>query len=155
MVEPRMLNDEGQVVSLYQNVLDCWNRRAADEFGARFAENGNLVGFDGSQVDGRSEVTSHLRQIFANHRTPTFVEKVREVRFLAPDVAILRAIVGMIQPGHSDINPALNAIQTLVAAKHDGTWQVEMLQNTPAAFHGRPELSERLTEELRNVLRDS
>ncbi len=28
----------------------------------------------------------------------------------------------------------------------------EQLQNTPAAYHGRPELSERLTAELREAL---
>ena len=49
---------------------------------------------------------------------------------------------------------AVNAIQILVAARRDGQWRIELFQNTPAAFHGRPEASEVLTAELRAALRD-
>jgi hypothetical protein len=58
----------------------------------------------------------------------------------------------MVLPGQADLNPAVNAIQTLVVARHAGRWQIELLQNTPAQFHGRPELSRALTEELRQLL---
>ncbi len=52
-----------------------------------------------------------------------------------------------------DIRPELNAVQTLVAVKHgNDRWKIAIYQNTPAAFHGRPELGEQLTEELRQVL---
>jgi hypothetical protein len=34
-------------------------------------------------------------------------------------------------------------------------WQLASLQNTPAAFHGRPDLADQLTDELRAVLRES
>jgi hypothetical protein len=67
-------------------------------------------------------------------------------------VAILRAIVGMVPPGQTDLNPAVNAHQTLVAAKRAGTWQIELLQTTPAQFHGRPDLVQHMTEELRQLL---
>ena len=40
----------------------------------------------------------------------------------------------------------------VVIPYRDGAWQVELFQNTPAAFHGRPELSEQMTEELRQAL---
>jgi len=49
--------------------------------------------------------------------------------------------------------PAVNAIQTLVAVCNDGEWRVALFQNTPAAFHGRPELAEALSAELREELR--
>jgi uncharacterized protein (TIGR02246 family) len=143
------------VAALYRALLDAWNRRDGAEYGALFAADGNTVGFDGSQVDGRPEIASHLGAIFAEHQTPAYVGIVREVRFPAPGVAILRAVSGLVPPGQSDINPALNAIQTLVAVRRDGHWRVEMFHNTPAAFHGRPELSNALTAELRAVLRNS
>ncbi|MGH2458938.1 MAG: SgcJ/EcaC family oxidoreductase [Chloroflexota bacterium] len=154
-MESRMSTEASGLVSLYPSVLGCWNRRAADDYAALFTEKCNLVGFDGSQIDGRSEVAAHLRQIFADHPTAAYVGKVREVRFLAPEVAILRAVAGMVPPGQSDLNPAVNAIQTMVATMHEGTWTIELFHNTPAAFHGRPDLSEQLTEELRAVLRGS
>lgn len=147
--------DERAVEALYRELLERWNQRDVGGFAALFAEDGNVVGFDGSQVDGRAEIESHLRWIFADHVTATYVAIVREVRRLAPEVAVLRAVVGMVPPGGADLNPAANAVQSLVAARQDGRWRIALFQNTPAAFHGRPEASERLTEELRQVLRAS
>jgi uncharacterized protein (TIGR02246 family) len=77
------------------------------------------------------------------------VSKVRSVRLVSPEVALLRASVGMVPPGQEDLNPALNAHQTLVAAKRAGRWRIALLQTTPAQFHGRPELVQQMTEELR------
>lgn len=144
--------DEQQVIALYSSILDAWNRRSAQNFATGFSEQGSIVGFDGSQVDGRGEIVSHLGPIFAGHPTPTYVSKVREVRALSAESAMLRAVAGMVPAGHTDINAALNSIQTLVATKQAGAWRAEMLQTTPAAFHGRPEFVEQLTAELRAEL---
>jgi len=58
----------------------------------------------------------------------------------------------MAPPGPSDINPAVNAIQTFIATRRDGPWRIALLQNTPAQLHGRPELAEALGEALRGLL---
>ncbi len=144
-----------QVRSLYQEFIQRWNTRNAGAMAALLTEDGNLVGFDGSQMNGRQEVETQLGKIFAHHQTAAYVEIVREVRLLSSDVAILRAVVGMVSPGQSDINPSVNAIQSLVAVKQQGQWRIALFQNTPAAFHGRPEASEQLTAELRQALRGS
>ena len=144
--------DENEVHTLYQQLLDSWNRRNAADFAASFAADSNVVGFDGSQMNGRVEIEATLRQIFARHQTATYLGKVREVRMLSSEVALLRAVVGMAPPGQSDINPAVNAIQTLVAVRREGRWQIALFQNTPAQFHGRPDLAQQLTEELRQLL---
>jgi len=144
---------EPAIHDLYRELLRAWNERDADRFASLFEEDGNVVGFDGSQVDGRAEIESHLRQIFENHPTGAYVGKVRGVRFLSPDVALLRAVAGMVLPGQSDLNPDLNAIQTLMAVRRGGDWRIALYQNTPAAFHGRPEASQALTHELRQLLR--
>jgi uncharacterized protein (TIGR02246 family) len=141
--------DEIEIRALYQHVLDGWNTRNAEAFAAPFDEDSEVIGFDGSQMVGQEEIASTLGRIFADHLTAPYVSKVKQVRLLSPDVAILRAIVGMVPPGQSDLNPAVNAHQTLVAARRDGTWRIELFQNTPAQFHGRPELVQHMTEELR------
>ena len=145
-------SDEMEVRMLYRELLDGWNQRNADAFAAPFTEDGAVIGFDGSQMTGRVDITATLGQIFDDHVTAPYVSKVRSVRLLSPDVAILRAIVGMVPPGQVDLNPALNAHQTVVAAKCDGTWRIELFQTTPAQFHGRPDLVQQMTEELRRVL---
>jgi uncharacterized protein (TIGR02246 family) len=149
-------NDGGAKVRLlYQTLLEAWNDKDAHEMAELFSENGNVIGFDGSQMDGRKQIESVLGQIFADHPTPVYVAAVREVRFLAPGVALLRAVAGMVPRGHSDINPALNAVQSLIATKEQDRWRIALFQNTPAALHGRAELSEQLTAELRQALRAS
>src|SRR6188508_3233019 len=110
-------NDEREVRSLYQALLNRWNERNAPDLAALFTEDANQVGFDGSQYHGRVEIGSEIGKIFANHQKATYLGIVREVRILTPEVAILRAMVGMVPPGESDINPAVNAIQMLVAIK--------------------------------------
>jgi len=140
--------------ALHAQLLDAWNRRAAADYAALFADDGAVVGFDGSQMHGRAEIEGQLGEIFGSHPTAAYVAKLEDVRLVGPDVAVLTAAVGMVPPGGADINPAVNAIQVLVAARHGGEWRIESFQNTPAAFHGRPELAERMTEELRAVLAD-
>jgi uncharacterized protein (TIGR02246 family) len=132
--------------------LDGWNKRSAGAFAAPIAEDGDLIGFDGSQLIGRSEIVSMLQRIFADHPTAPYVSKVKSVRFLSPEVAVLRAIVGMIPPAQPDLDPNLNALQTLIASKRDGQWRIVLFQNTPAQFHGRPDLVQQMTEELRQLL---
>jgi len=144
---------EKTVRGLYEQLLERWNRRDARGMADLFAIEGNLIGFDGSSVNGRMQIEDHLEPIFRDHPTPRFVAKLREIRPLAPKVILLRAVVGMIAPDNSDINPALNAVQSLVAVRREDTWQVQLFQNTPAAFHGRPAELEALTEELRGVAR--
>lgn len=145
-------SQEDAVRALYRRLLDAWNRRSTGDFAALYEEDGNQVGFDGTQVNGRAEIEAHLRSIFADHRTARYVAKIREVRFPGPGVAVLRAVAGMIPPGQTDLNPAVHAVQSLVAVNHDGQWQIALFQNTPAQFHARPEAAEQLTEELRTLL---
>lgn len=143
---------EAAIITLYQQLLDAWNRRNAGNYAALFDEEAHIIGFDGSLMHGPVEIETTIGQIFADHPTAAYVGKVRGVRFLSPEIAILRAVVGMTPPGQSDLNPAANAIQTLVAVRQDGRWRITLFQNTPAQFHGRPELSQALTDELRQLL---
>jgi uncharacterized protein (TIGR02246 family) len=137
---------------LYQQLLDSWNQRNADAFARLFDDDGYVVGFDGSPMHGREEIATTLRHIFDDHPTGVYVGKAREVQLLTPDVAIVRAVAGMVPPGQTDLNPAVNTMQSLVATRQDARWQIALYQNTPAQFHGRPELSEQLTAELRQLL---
>jgi uncharacterized protein (TIGR02246 family) len=145
-----------EIVSLYQQLLDAWNDRDASAYARLFSENGSIVGFDGSTANGRSEIEAHLKPIFTDHPTARYVSKVRYVRDLGPGAAVLRAVAGMIPPGEDRLKPERNTIQTLLASRREaGDWQIEMFQNTPARFDGRPDETERLTRELEGELQHS
>lgn len=144
---------EGRIRSLYEQLLNSWNCRDAHGFAALFTEDGEAVGFDGSQMVGREDIAAALRHIFAAHPTGTYVALVRGIRFPGPDTALLRAEAGLIPAGLKDVDPAVNAVQVLVAVRMEAGWRIACFQNTPAQFHGRPELAAALTAELRRQVR--
>jgi hypothetical protein len=90
--------------------------------------------------------------MFADHMIAAYVGKIREVRFLAFMLPLLRAVSGMVPHGQSDANPASQYHSGARRRKTWGSWRIALYQNTPAQFHGRPDLSEALTEELRELL---
>ncbi|WP_338448804.1 SgcJ/EcaC family oxidoreductase [Niallia oryzisoli] len=145
-------NETKEVESVYHQLIEAWNTRSARGMADLFREDGESIGFDGSISLGRDEIFSHLNPIFRDHPTARFVTKVKAVRLLSSDSAILRAIAGMVAPQQSDINPNVNTHHTLVVIKKEGKWWIQLFQNTPAQFHGRPELVEQMTEELRQLL---
>jgi methyltransferase (TIGR00027 family)/uncharacterized protein (TIGR02246 family) len=146
------MNPEGPE-RLYRALLDAWTRRDAAGMAALFTSDGSVIGFDGSQADGGpAAIEAHLSPIFASHKTPAYVGKVREARALAPSVCLVRAVAGMVPDGRQDLNAALNTIHSLVAVESDGEWRAALFQSTPAALHGRPEAVEALTSELRELL---
>ena len=136
-------------------ILDGWNRADAKAFSDQFADDGEVIGFDGSAIAGREEIAAAMDAIFRDHETGAYVGIVRHVRDLGAGAALLRAVSGVVPAGADDVNRDLNAAQSLVAELRDGTWRVVLYQNTPAAFHGRPGDAAALTEELRNVLADN
>lgn len=145
--------DEAVCRVLYHRLLDRWNERDGRGMAELFADDGSVVGFDGSQLNGQVAIEAEMVRIFEHHQPAAFVGIVREVRRLTNDVELLRAVAGMVPPGQDDINPAVNAIQSLIAVRQGGEWKLALFQNTPAQFHGRPELFEALTEDLRRELK--
>ncbi len=153
--DPAGADGERATRELYERLIEAWNKRNAREYALQFASNGSIVGFDGSQVNGQLDVGAHVSEVFSHHQTATYVTIVREVRSITGDVTLLRANAGMVPPGKDDINPERNAVQSLIAARKNGKWEIVLFQNTPAAYDGRPELSKKLCEELRAVLRQT
>lgn len=133
--------------ALYLRLLQGWNDRDAETMAACFSSDAIMIGFDGSLADGRDAIRDHLAPIFADHPTAAYVAIIRSTRRTG-DTGILLADVGMVPPGATAINPAVNARQTLVAAETDGRVQIELFQTTPAALHWDEAGREALSAEL-------
>lgn len=141
--------DLSALKDMYFDLLDAWNRRNAADYARLFAPSAIMVGFDGSSVGGRAEIEAHLSPIFSDHPTARYVAKIRDVRELGGNCALLNGVAGMVAPGKNHIMPDRNAVQTIIGSRTlDGGWQIELFQNTPARFDGRPEEAEKLTAEL-------
>ena len=148
MENPVKVNDEKDIHSLYKKLLENWNKNISSDFANLFLEDGNVIGFDGSQMNGRQQIDNELDQIFSNHKVASYVGIIREIRSIAPGIFIVRAVAGMVPPGKTEIMPERNAIQSLVVTREQEGFSIALYQNTPASFDGRPELSKQLTEEL-------
>ncbi len=140
-----------EIGELYTRLLTAWNSRSADDFAAQFTPDGVTIGFDGSVSTG-PEIRAHLAGIFADHTPNHYVAKVHDVRPLGADVQVLHAYVGMVRPGESEVLPPVNAHQVVVAYRQPTGWRIALLQTTPAAYHGRPELVAQHTAEVQSVL---
>ena len=146
-------DDEAAIRELYQQMVDGWNRGNGEAFAAPYAEDGDLVGFDGTYLKGRREIASFHQQLFDRFvKGSRLVGKIRSVRFLTPDVAVMHSVSGMVMAGQSDIDPERNSIHMLVAIKSGPEWRLAAFQNTRAQYLGRPEALQALTDELRQEL---
>jgi uncharacterized protein (TIGR02246 family) len=146
-------DDEAAIRSLYQQLMDGWNAVSGYAFAAPFEEDGDLVGFDGTHIKGRQEIASFHQYLFDMFlKGSRLIGKVRSMRFLTSNVAVMHAVGGTVMAEQSDLEPERNSVQTLVAVKRNGKWSLAAFQNTRATYMGRPEESQKLTEELRALL---
>jgi hypothetical protein len=122
-----------EITGVYRRLLAAWNSGDDVAAAALFADDALLIGFDGGQA-GRVEVPAG----------GTYVAKIRRVR----DDRMVHAIVGVVPPGSYDLDPVLNAVQTLVV--EDG--RIVLFQSTPAKYMGRPDLAASHNAELTPLL---
>lgn len=147
------LEDEAAIRALLWQLIDGWNQGSGEAFAAPFADDADFVAFDGTYFKGRREIASFHTMLFDRIlRGTRLVGKVRGVRFLTPEVALMHAVGSTVMQGESDLEPDRNSVQTLVALKRHGEWRLAAFQNSRAQFIGRPELAQELTEELRQEL---
>jgi uncharacterized protein (TIGR02246 family) len=142
---------ENDVTALYEKLIAGWNSHDAEAMAAPFAEDGVIIGFDGSVSSGKQTISAEMGSIFADHETGHYAVKVNSVRGLGSRAVILRAIAGLVPPGQSAINSKTNSHQTVIGEEQDGQLRIVLFQNTPAQFHGRPELVDEMTRELQAV----
>lgn len=142
---------ENEVRALYDTLITAWNDHDGTAMAAPFADDGVVIGFDGSVSSGKQTISGEMANIFADHETGRYAVKVTSVRELGEHAVILRAISGLVPPGRTAINPETNSHQSIVAERQHGQWRIVLFQNTPAQFHGRPSLVEEMTRELQAV----
>jgi uncharacterized protein (TIGR02246 family) len=146
---------EQAVHALYRELLRSWNRRDARGFAALFCEVGRYIGADGSETTGRFAIELDVARSFEGCPTRPYIGIVREARLLSEGVALVSAAAGMYPPGSFRVDPSVNTLQTLLSVREHGRWRVMLYQNTPALFHGRPDLAQKLTVDLDRALQRS
>ena len=144
-----MLAQDQEIASTYAKLLAAWNAQDAAGMAELFAEGGAQVGFDGSEAQGPQTIHQQLAPIFRDHPTKRFVHVIREIRPVTDDVALLRAVAGMVPRDSLELDESKNVIQSLVLRKEGAGWRIVLFQNTPAKLDGRPEAVAAMSKELR------
>src|SRR5688572_11810128 len=112
---------ENEVRALYDTLITAWNDHDGTAVAAAFAEDGVVIGFDGSVSSGKQTIGSEMANIFADHETGRYAVKVKSIRRLGQHAMILRAIAGLVPPGQAAIRSESH--QTVVAEAQDGQWR--------------------------------
>ena len=129
--------DEAAVRDLYQQLIDGWNRGSGAAFAAVFAEDGDLVAYDGTRFKGRQQIAPFHQELFDKWmKESRLVGQVENVRFLSRDVAVMHAIGGTVMRGKTEPSPERDSIQTLVATRQGGEWRLAAFQNTRVRLMG-------------------
>jgi len=67
-------SDPGRL-AIYERIIAAWNARDAAAFAVEFLDNGHVVGFDGSQLEGADAIASTVAGIFqAARHTPVYLD---------------------------------------------------------------------------------
>ncbi len=124
-------SDADEVRGLYRRAMDGWNRGSAEAFVEPFTADCDFIAFDGTRFRGRDEVVRLHDPLFKTHLKGTrLIGDVTDVRFIGNDVAVVHAYRGTVPRGRSAAAPERDSIQTLVAIRQEGRWQLVAFQNT-------------------------
>jgi uncharacterized protein (TIGR02246 family) len=127
----RVADEEAVRDLLYRELMEGWNRGSGEDFAAVFTEDGDLVAFDGTHFEGRAQIAPFHQELFDKWMKGTrLVGRVKDVRFLSPNVALMHAVGSAIMRGKSVPSPERDSIQTLVATRQNGEWRFAAFQNT-------------------------
>ena len=130
--------DETSVRSLYRQMIEGWDRGSGADFAAPFAENSRFIAFDGTCFKGRDEIAVTHQRLFDTHLKGTLLTgQVLDIRFLREDVAVLYAAGNTVMRGKIEPSPERESVQTLVAVKDHGQWQLTTFHNTRVRPIGR------------------
>jgi uncharacterized protein (TIGR02246 family) len=117
-------SDEAAVRRLLDQINEAWERGDATAYASFHTPDADLIDFRGIHAVGRQAIIDLLQPAFDGVLKNTRVEaRIVDLRFLSADVAIFHT-EGKIAPVGDD------SVQTFVATKTDGRWQIAAFQNT-------------------------
>lgn len=113
---------------LFDRLCAAWGD--ATEYGDCFTEDCDYVPYDGSVTHGRpAMIATHDRLFRGVLMGSTLVGDLEQIRYPAPDVAIMHATASVLMPWRSTLPKRRLSRQTLVAVRTDDGWRMSALHN--------------------------
>src|SRR5678815_3430278 len=127
-------SDEAAMRESVKQMESGWNTKSGALFAKPFAEDADYVVINGMYIKGRAVIESQHQRIFDTiYKDTNLTLKVKQIRFLRPDVAVVHV------EGHrTSTTPALvqDAMLTLMMTKEKQGWVIAAFQNTSVAPRG-------------------
>jgi uncharacterized protein (TIGR02246 family) len=122
------------IQSLLGQFLESWNRHDAHEFSLVFSTDADLTDWRGEHVHGRAAVEAKMRPSFAGpiFKDSTYSGRIRMVRYLRPDIAIVDVDWDMTGARSADGSPrpTRKGLLDWVCVKQEGRWRIVAFHNT-------------------------
>ena len=121
---------EQAIRKVIADAAEAWNRRDAPALGLLFAADADLVPVGGTLLKGRAEIEAHHAILLAaSDKETRLAWKASGIRFLRPDVAIVR-VAAEVTSG--DAREKRTSYATLALTKQAGQWMIASMENTSA-----------------------
>jgi uncharacterized protein (TIGR02246 family) len=116
---------------LFARLERTWNAGDATAYSECFTPDCDYITFEGGHLQGRNENAHAHQKLFDTFLKGSKLEgRIKDIRFLTPDVAVLHATGNVRLRWQSRPAPGRESIQTYVAINRDGVWQFASFHNS-------------------------
>ncbi|MFJ6700037.1 SgcJ/EcaC family oxidoreductase [Streptomyces sp. NPDC091272] len=113
-------------------MIQGWNQGDAAAFAADFAQDAELIDFDGTVHKGRDTVIASQQPAFDTVLKGSRLvrSEVEFARHVAPGCAVIHHRFGMVMAGEEEPPPTRYFLQLFTMVWQNGRWEIATLQNT-------------------------
>jgi uncharacterized protein (TIGR02246 family) len=124
--------DRAEIRALLDHLIESWGKNDGEAYASAFSEESDYVAFDGTHIKGRAANAGQHAALFAGvlRGSRLALSGDPSVRFLTPDVAVIHMKGAVLLPWQRRIAARRLSIQTLVAVRRAGRWELAAFHNT-------------------------
>ena len=130
----RAADEDGGIQAVWKQFLDAWNRHDVHEFSLVFAPDADLTNWRGEHIRGQAAIEERFRPMFSGpiFKDSLFSGKVRMIRFLRPDIAIVDIDWEMTGARSADGSPRprRRGILDLICERQRQDWRIVAFHDT-------------------------
>lgn len=124
---------ETEVRAIFEAWQRAWNTHNMADFARLFHDDGTWILWTGGVWVGRATIEEGMSHVHRTvYRASTQLIRVDEVRFVAPDVAVVRALTTLTGDSRAP-DQTIRGRKLFVVTRRDGVWRIAYGQNTRLA----------------------
>ncbi|HEY5746475.1 MAG TPA: SgcJ/EcaC family oxidoreductase [Chryseolinea sp.] len=118
------------IALLFQQAARAWNEGNGGLYASFFTEDCDYVTFDGRHLRGNAEHEAFHQKLFTGFlRGSKLVGRIKAIRFINPDVAIVHQTGGVQLRFQKRFPGTRLSINTNVLVREQGTWKISAFHN--------------------------